>query len=237
MNIRLYIDYDNLTLHAKQAGVRHIVTRSLLATEIPTTDTIGTCDTRIYGGWYEDTILTKSAQDIVVELGRDFPARLPFINKAGDSCNCTVSAELARSLEAEPSHHYFNTCRQKSMPRTLKCVRPSLKGCVEKECPLDLLPTLFETEQCPKNGCAVSLRDLIFRQEQKLVDTMLACDMIHAARLGCTLMTLVSSDDDLIPAIRIVLLEGVPFARLHPQTYHQNAAFPSGGARLIELQL
>lgn len=237
LNIRLYIDYDNLNRAAKNAGLRDLVTRSLLATPVPTQAVIGDCETRIYGGWYEGSMLTQAAQNIACELGRDFPAILPFRNRAGITGKCTVTAELARSLEAEPAHHLFNTYRQRSMPRTLKCADPSSRGCTDEDCPLACLPSLFDTEMCPKDGCSVKLHDIIFQEQQKLVDTMLACDMLHAAQLGCALISLVSSDDDLLPAIRIVLLRGIPFARLHPKTYYQKAVFPPGGAPLVEIQL
>jgi len=169
-----------------------------------------------------------------VEIGRDFPAVLPFRNEIGVFGKLRVNAELARSLEAEPSYHLFNTFREKSAPRSLKCAHPSTQGCNETDCPLACLPGLFDTEQCPQNGCAIRLHDVLFRREQKLVDTMLACDMIHAARLKCDFIILVSSDDDLLPAIRVVLLDGTPFARLHPKNYYQVAGFPASGAAFVE---
>jgi hypothetical protein len=191
----------------------------------------------VYGGWYEGSILTPLAQCLTAEIGRDFPSVFPFENKIGKTGKLLASAELACSLEAEPSHHLFNTFRQKSAPHALACVNPMSKGCVENDCPLSCLPTWFDTEQCPKSGCSIQLHDLMYKKEQKLVDTMLACDIIHAARLKCDFSLLVSSDDDLLPAIRVSLLEGTPFARLHPKMYHQLAAFPPSGAYFVELDL
>jgi hypothetical protein len=237
VNIRLYIDYDNIGLKFKRAGLRSLATQALLSTAVPTSKTVGRCDVRVYGGWYEGSSLTPLAQQVIAELGVDFPSVLPFTNKAGETGKVMASAELACSLEAEPTHHLFNTFRQKSPPNSLACVNPASKGCVEKDCPLSCIPTWFDTEQCPKSGCDIRLHDILFRREQKLVDTMLTCDIIHAARLKCDFSILVSSDDDLLPAIRISLLEGTPFARLHPKTYHQLAAFPSGGAYFVELTL
>ena len=237
MNLRLYIDYDNLNPDWKRKGLLALATRSLLATAIPTAKTGGRCELRVYGGWYEATALTPLAQDIIAEVGRDFPAVLPFHNHAGAPGKLSVSADLARSMEAEPAHHLFNTFRQKSPPRKLTCVHPSARGCTDPACPLLSLPALFETERCPRKGCGIHLHDLIYRKEQKLVDTMLACDMIHAARLGCDFIILVSSDDDPLPAIRVALLNGTPFARLHPKACHQAAAFPPGGASFVEIRL
>jgi uncharacterized LabA/DUF88 family protein len=234
VNLRILIDYDNLNEDKKRKGLLDLTTRALMSKPLPTRKTGGRCEARIYGGWYEATALTQLAQQIITEVVRDFPAILPFRNMEGVSGKLSVSAELARSLEAEPAHHLFNTFRQKSPPRSLKCVHPSTRGCSEPDCPLRTLPRLFETEQCPKDGCSIQLQDLLFRREQKLVDTMLACDMIHAARLKCDYIILVSSDDDLLPAIRVALLDGTPFARFHPKNYYQTASFPAGGAAFIE---
>lgn len=237
MNIRMYIDYDNLEAPFKVSGLLDVVTRSILATRIPTTATTGRCDVRVYGGWYENTTLTPLAQNMTAELGRDFPAVLPFLNKQAIQGRLSVSAELALSLEAEPGHHLFNTFRVKSLPRALKCEHPQKRGCKEPDCPLIFLPHLFNTGRCPKNGCSLQLTDVIFRREQKLVDTMLTCDMIHAARMQCDYVILVSSDDDMLPAIRVVLLDGTPLARLHPKNYYKLSAFPTSGATLTEKKL
>lgn len=210
MIVRLYIDYDNVGAAFKRGGLLDLTTRCLLATSIPTLSTIGRCDIRVYGGWYEATTLTPLAQRIIAELGTFFPTILPFRNQAGNAGRLLSNAELACSLEAEPSHHLFNTFRRKSPSRTLTCVHPTAKGCTEPDCPLTCLPTLFATERCTKGGCTIQLHDLVFRPEQKLVDTMLACDIIHAARLKCDFTILVSSDDDLLPAIRVALLDGAP---------------------------
>jgi hypothetical protein len=237
LNIRLYIDYDNLNTDKKERGILALATKALLAHKMPTTDTTGRCDVRIYGGWYERTVLTRLAQELIAEIGRDFPAVLPVRNENNLTVKLPVSAELARSLEAEPNHHIFNTFRQKSTPRTLKCSEPSSQGCSDAKCPLTCLPSLFEMEQCPQPGCSITLNQLLHRREQKLVDTMIACDMIHASRLRCDLVILISSDDDLLPAVRVSLLNGTPFVRLHPKNYFQFASFPSGGAMFLESKI
>ncbi len=237
MNLQLYIDYDNLNSDQKRKGLLDLATRALLTTSIPTEKTSGRCEVRVYGGWYEATTLTPLAQDIIVEMGRDFPRVLPFRTKRGTSGRLVVSAELACSLEAEPAYHLFNTFRQKSAPRALKCIHPATRGCTDPQCPLACLPSFFDTEQCPKHGCTVQLSDVLFRREQKLIDTMLACDLIHTSRIGCDFIIVVSSDDDLLPALRIALLNGTPLARLHPKTYYQLAAFPAGGAAFFETPL
>jgi hypothetical protein len=237
VNIRLYIDYDNVSRALKKNGLLSLVTRCLLTTKIPTTTKIGRCEVRVYGGWYEGSTLTALAECIIAELVQGFPTILPFSNQAGNPGMLYITAELACSLEAEPSRHLFNTFRRKSPPRSLICAHPTTIGCADPECPLNCLPAFFNNEQCPKQGCKIGLHDLLSRQEQKLVDTMLACDIIHAARIKCDFTMLVSSDDDLLPAIRMALLDGAPIARLHPKTFYQSAAFPAGGTYFVEIPL
>ena len=100
MNLRLYIDYDNLNDHQKRKGLLDLVTRSLLSTPVPTAKISGRCEVRVYGGWYEATTLTPLAQKIIADLGRDFPTVLPVCNKEGIMGKLNVCAELAYSLEA-----------------------------------------------------------------------------------------------------------------------------------------
>jgi hypothetical protein len=83
MNLRLLIDYDNLSEHQKRKGLLDLTTRSLLSTPVPTTKLSGRCEVRVYGGWYEATTLTALAQRVIAELGRGFPTVLPIYNKDG----------------------------------------------------------------------------------------------------------------------------------------------------------
>ena len=237
MQVTLFIDYDNLVGLQKRAGLLAITTKALMATALKTTVTSGRCDVRIYGGWYEGCNLTPLAQTVVAEIQADFPAILRCATTSGGQCVLSVQTELAFSLSEEPSHHLLDTFRRKRAPSNLKCADPGGLGCAEPTCPIKHFSTLFETERCPVTNCTFELKDILYRNEQKLVDTMLTCDMIHAASRHCDLIIVISGDDDILPAVRTVTLRGTPVVRFHTKQYHQPANFPGGGAPLLEQRL
>jgi len=233
----VFIDYDNLLPTQKAAGVLDVVTKALIQIPLGAAGARARCDVRVYGGWYESTEITRLAQDVTIEIQRDFPKiiRLPV----GDGNHVAVSAnaELAVALLQEPSHHLFNTYRRKGKPYNVRVEKPTIVGCADPDCILPLMKKLLKTGNCPKPGCGVAVGDLVYRHEQKIVDTMLSCDLIHAAGGGTDRIILVSGDDDFLPPLRTILLRGAAAVRFHPKPNCQRASFPHGGATLLERDL
>ena len=58
--------------------------------------------------------------------------------------------------------------------------------------------------------------EVLAREEQKLVDTMLVVDLAHLARQGGSVLVVVSTDDDVWPGIRFALLLGAVLIHVHP---------------------
>jgi hypothetical protein len=81
-----------------------VVTKVLVQVPWDHSITRGNCEVRVYGGWYEGNQITRMAQDLSVELQRDFPiiVRVPLGNS---NLALKTSAELAVSLLQEPGHH------------------------------------------------------------------------------------------------------------------------------------
>jgi uncharacterized LabA/DUF88 family protein len=96
---------------------------------------------------------------------------------------------------------------------------------------------LLKTGSCPMAGCNVAIPDLVYRHEQKIVDTMLTCDLIHAATAGYDRVLLISGDDDFLPSLRSVLLRGVAAIRFHTKPNCQRATFPPGRVQFLEMDL
>lgn len=232
----LFIDYDNLLLSQKNAGILDVVTKALIQIPFGGITARAKCEVRVYGGWYEGATMTHLAQDVTVEIQRDFPAiiRLPM---GGRQWVVSVNAELAVALIQEPGHHLFNTYRRKGKPANVRVEEPTVVGCTDPNCLLPMMKKLLRKGNCPKPGCGVALGNLIYRHEQKIVDTMLSCDLIYAADSGADHIALVSGDDDFLPPLRTVLLSGTAAVRFHPKPSCQRASFPQGGAELLERDL
>lgn len=233
----VFIDYDNLLPAQKSVGILDIVTKVLVQLSWDPSIIRGSCEIRVYGGWYEGAQITRMAEDLAVELQRVFPAiiRVPLGNER--YLKLKAQAELAVSLLQEPAHHLFNTYRRKEKPRNICVQTPDEIGCIDAACLLPQMRRLLKKGSCPKVGCSVTKRNLVYRKEQKIVDTMLTCDMIHAAARIMGPVILVSGDDDFLPPLRTILLQGRAAVRCHPKSSTQRMALPQGGAELVEVDL
>ena len=231
----VFIDYDNLRLAKKELSVLDVATRVLVQLQWDQSQARGCCEIRVYGGWYEGNQITRMAQELAVNLKRDFPAVIRVPIGDGKYLPLKTSAELAFSLLQEPAYHLFNTYRKKEKPRNVRIEKPSQVGCEDADCLLPQMKNLLNKGSCPKMGCSVTSCELVYRREQKIVDTMLACDLIHAVDRVSGQVILVSADDDFLPPLRTVLLRGGRAVRCHPLPSTERAAFPQGRTKLLEL--
>lgn len=176
---------------------------------------------RLYGGWYEGMSPTRLVQNLTTEIEAE-PFPLPFKYSLANAVRTTVlSVEFAYSLLAEPHHHLFDTFRKKANAlRAIHCEHPSAVGCVQGiTCPLLGMHTLLNARRprCPDSTCAIDSQALIYRAEQKLVDTMLCTDLIYLAQQRNQDLVVVTSDDDLWPAIRLALYMGATLYHIEPR--------------------
>ncbi len=236
-NISVFIDYDNLSEGQKRSGMLDVLTKALMQLSTIRFAARIACEVRVYGGWYEGSEMTQLAQDVSIKIGDEFPKLIIVSQSNGGKVAINTSAELAMALMQEPSYHLFGTYRKKGRPANVRVESQTDVGCCDDMCALPLMKRLLKNGKCPQLGCQITRSNLVYRNEQKIVDTMLSCDLIHAASLNETLVVLISSDDDFLPPLRTVLLRGVSAFRFHPQPNSQRASFPIGGARLIELEL
>lgn len=235
--LAVFIDYDNLLPGQKSAGILDVVTKALI--QIPRDSGLmrAKCEVRVYGGWYEGTAITQLAQHVTVELQRDFPTIIRLPNATGEATTVATTAELAVALLQEPGHHMFNTYRRKRRPANIRVELPVTVGCTDPDCILPSVKKLLKTGRCPKPGCTVSVADLVYRHEQKIVDTMLTCDLLHAATAGTQCVVLVSGDDDFLPPLRTITLSGATVIRFHTKPNCQRVSFPRCSGQLIERDL
>ena len=108
MKFAVFIDYDNLLPTHKTSGILNIVTKALIQMPLDSPVARGTCDVRIYGGWYEGIDMSQLAQGVTAAIQKEFPAIIRLPMDSGIVALAT-NAELAVALLEEPSHHLFNT--------------------------------------------------------------------------------------------------------------------------------
>jgi uncharacterized LabA/DUF88 family protein len=234
MKIAICVDYDNLERAQKESGILQLITKILMG--LPdVTGNIADCEIRVYGGWYENQIMTPLAQKVTTNLQSEFPAIIR-VNTADNSvCAIKASAQLALSLLEEPNHHLFGTYRRKNKPSNIRVETPENIGCAHQNCPLPYAKKLLQTGKCNTIGCSTVSDSLVYRHEQKIVDTMLTCDLLYLGQRGFDQILIVSSDDDFLPAIRSAILRGAKLIRVHPKASQNREEVRVAGSRLIEM--
>lgn len=236
MKLVVFIDYDNLQEPQKAAGILDVATKVLMRLPLNVQTGRGACEIRVYGGWYEGLNMTQLAQKLSVAIADDFPAIIRLPSAVGTIALATT-AELAVSMIEEPQYHLFNTYRKKGRPGNLRVQRPEQVGCTDLACPLPIAKKLLKNGSCSLSSCTITADDLVYRHEQKIVDSMLTCDMVYASQLMYDHIVLVSGDDDFLPPIRTLLLRGKSVARFHPRSNQMRAPISNAGRRLVEIDL
>jgi hypothetical protein len=160
-------------------------------------------DIRLYGGWLKQGILSGRASALQAKLSGlgVFPTVRPNANRITRG-----SVTLATRITAVPGIEWENTLREKRGFPQVRLAGNALPGnCIKPlDCPVETVRRFTKAwdKLCPRTGCTVRNNDAFIALEQKMVDTMLACDVIDAMWVGRASTIIVMSDDaDIVPAI------------------------------------
>lgn len=224
MPFHLLVDYDNLSDQDKSRELLILINK-LVYKLSPAEINDKNVQVRLYGGWYENNNVTKKAQNLRVEIMRNFPQ---IITLSDNKSAAIVNVELALSLLAKPTTDLFNTYRRRGVPAGLGCEHPNTCGCTDLECPIVHVFEFITKSLCSK--CKnVRPENVIYKPEQKLVDTMLTTDLIDVATTNKR-ASVVSSDDDLWPGILFSISRGAVIYHLLTKT----TALPTHYARTVK---
>lgn len=206
----ILVDYDNIDRNVSIHGISHVVNKILSKIDIAETTGNKRINIRLYGGWYEQNHFTTRAQNLSADISVTFP------NVALLSDNITpviVNCEMAYSILADPNNHLFNTFRSRGVPSGLKAKHPNSCGCTTLNCPLMAFYDFINNNRCSVCN-TIKPEDLLYRGEQKLVDTMLTSDLIYLSNQSLNI-GIVSSDDDFWPGIKTTLTNGKKIIQIH----------------------
>jgi uncharacterized LabA/DUF88 family protein len=203
------VDYDNIEKDYTRKGIEYLVRKIVSKIDKSHLHKKG-ITVRLYGGWYEGNSFTRKAESINIEIVSGFPIVATLSdNESEEIVNC----ELAVGMLADPATHLISTFREREMPTGIKTTHPRDCGCDFSDCPLYEFRDFILRGVC--SVCNdVSPEQFLYRAEQKLVDTMLTCDLLFEAS-NSGVVVLVSSDDDLWPGIRTSLLSGKKIIQIH----------------------
>jgi len=225
-HMNVLIDYDNVGRSERTKGLRHIVETVFSRLPPNLLHRGAAASVRLYGGWYKQRRMSKVAERLNDEIKRSFPTVVP-VRPHGPGQNRT-RVELARSLAIDPKTILSHTYRPRAAPTNLRPKHLPFRRCTQKNnCPLRAVHDLLRDNSCPNALCPVTVADTMSRPEQKLVDTMLAVDIVHAASVGRGDLVVVTTDDDLWPGIRMALYLGARVHHVHPRRHRRTPRYYS----------
>ena len=210
----ILIDYDNVEPHMRREGLVQLSARIVNAIAERKMQFPVRCRIRLYGGWYENSNLTRQAQDLITEMEVNFPNRVAWRCLRG-SGSCVAQLQMARSLEVDPARILYRTLRTREVSEHIKQKKEAAQQCQKQECPVQSTIEFLEKRKCLENSCYRTPADILCKVEQKLVDTMITADLIHLAKTGQHDLAVVSSDDDLWPGIQTALVYGARVIQVH----------------------
>lgn len=225
--MQVIIDYNNIHPTVRRRGLKYIAEEIARTLGAPAVGKYRRLHLRLYDGWYKVQNPTQLAQTTSAEVQREFPTTVTVPSASGQPVRAVVAAEMAYSLHCDPNNHIWHTFRPRSGQANVTCNSPVSAGCVSPACMLSALPRFFSSQQCPEASCTLTTEDLIVRNEQKLVDSMMATDLMSLHLSSHEELVVVSSDDDLWPAIRLLLHRGHTIYHIHTKPTRTTPAFYS----------
>lgn len=159
---------------------------------------------RLYGGWYQDDDLTNRASVVFQKISNiDIFPHIINQNKRifGD-------IQIVYNLYGI-DYIWHNTYREKKGIPRLR-INHTAKGdkCDSRKniCPVHILSKFTRNKDkiCLNEGCMTKHSDIFFQREQKMVDTMIACDLLSYCEESSTnCLYLISDDMDHFPALAL----------------------------------
>lgn len=197
------IDFDNyvedFSILNSESGFNLLINEILSKIVDDNTDY---CLIRFYGGWYNKGTLSKNGSLIQqrISSNRVFP-----ISKNGKLYHGEI--ELASSINLLHGYIFDNTYRIKNGLPNIRLDKQHLNNyCsnTNETCPARILDkfTKRKNKECATNGCTVINHYAYKHSEQKMIDTMMAIDIIdYGEHPNVKKIVLFSDDTDLVPSV------------------------------------
>ena len=194
------IDYNNLPAYIRRKGFRYIAELIVDAAGDHLSE-VRAITIRLYDGWYRGTQPTRHADRIRLSIDQQ-PSFVTTQSCTPISRRFLVRIEQAVAVLDEPTRCLIHTFRPDRSPGGIRLRNAADLGCRSTSCPVEMVAGFMNRNVCPMPECSIQCESLLSRDEQKLIDTMICVDLIHLAATENKTAVVLSSDDDLIPAIR-----------------------------------
>lgn len=202
--VGVLIDFDNFAPPGSglnESSLSHAL-QTCIRRALEVHDGVARVEVRLYGGWMSGGLLSRRGSEVAALATQidPFPLVLPARRILRGSLT------LATSLWGDETI-FDDTYRSRgAVPRLRLAGTPVPEGCQEdrKTCPARILKQFTQSAKrmCPATQCPVTAELAFVAHEQKMVDTLLACDLIEMASNGqYSGISVVTADTDLMPPL------------------------------------
>lgn len=173
---------------------------------------------RLYGGWREQGNLTPSAQRLIPDIRSGSPC-IVQLKHSGALHQFRLSIELASGPLGSSITLQETLARERGLRRFR--ARAGIPPACASQSSCGMTPYIGVTQstKCSLSACACTLGDVLIRDEQKMVDTLLVADIaVHAIKSRATDLVVVSSDIDMWPGVLLAVQAGCKITHIHTRS-------------------
>lgn len=213
--LMVFVDYDNVESTFTRAGPVNlgkmlvgIIPASILAKYQGVT-------VRLYGGWRSQGTLTTSAQRLIPIIRADSPC---IVNStlAGTTLPIRLIVELAEKPLGTALPLEETLVKDRGLRKFRARTTPWPQCTNMSSCGLGNITGLTHASLCGNAGCSTKLGDILVRDEQKMVDTLIVADIASQVFVSkATDIVVVTSDTDMWPGILLALRTGCHVLQIH----------------------
>lgn len=216
MALYVLVDYDNIPRSLLAPGP--VALGTAICSRLPknVVDQEQQVTVRLYGGWRSGAQSTRAAQQLTQKIASDSPT---YISRPGASKSdppVRLVVEMATSAIGA-STPFENTFAKERTLRSFRPRSPSDAPCTSPlSCGLSFLSNLAHDTACGVAGCSARAQEMLVRDEQKMVDTLMVADMAQLALLDrARELVVVTSDTDIWPGVLLAIKAGCAVTQVH----------------------
>lgn len=159
---------------------------------------------RLYGGWYKEATFTKLASQVQQML-----SSVSVFPKVANGKIINGKIELATTLHIKPDFVWLHTHKEKAGVNRIRINHECIDTmCAQNKdtCPKYILYKFTDGKKrkCHISDCDNLHKDVFKGAEQKMVDTLIACDIISVSQdENVKGIILISDDQDHLPSLAL----------------------------------
>lgn len=201
------LDFNNIFTDQPNSSQIKLLIDTVLERIFLSNSQIDEINVRVYGGWFKDDVLTQRASVVMQFIkSSDF---FPIIVNGRRRIRGSIEfVDRINGLDLL----WRNTHREKKgLPRIIVNNGIERPHCSDNKenCPIEIIKKFSKssTKICPVAECSLTNDSIFIRLGQKMVDTMMVCDILTYGEEGCSEICVLTDDVDLLPAIALCKLK------------------------------